>query len=55
MEADRKLDKRHAVEDAMSAAFIRNCPKCEKPFIKDSGCNKITVSSIIITTHLIVY
>nr|XP_031857357.1 uncharacterized protein CI109_007221 [Kwoniella shandongensis]KAA5524429.1 hypothetical protein CI109_007221 [Kwoniella shandongensis] len=41
MEADRNLDKRHAVEDAMSEALIRKCPKCAKPFIKDSGCNKI--------------
>jgi len=26
----------------MSAALMRNCPKCKKPFIKESGCNKIT-------------
>ncbi|KAK8861257.1 hypothetical protein IAR55_002076 [Kwoniella newhampshirensis] len=39
--ADRKLDKRHTVEDAMSEALIRKCPKCSKPFIKDFGCNKI--------------
>ncbi|WVQ83480.1 hypothetical protein IAT38_005621 [Cryptococcus sp. DSM 104549] len=42
MEADRKLNSRHAVEDAMSEALIRKCPKCSKPFIKESGCNKIT-------------
>jgi TRIAD3 protein (E3 ubiquitin-protein ligase RNF216) len=45
MEADKKLDKRHAIEDAMSDALIRKCPKCEKPFIKEAGCNKITVSA----------
>jgi hypothetical protein len=39
-----KEDKRHAVEDAMSEALIRKCPKCAKPYIKDSGCNKIRVS-----------
>jgi len=42
--ASRKADKRHAVEDAMSEALIRKCPKCAKPYIKDSGCNKIRVS-----------
>jgi TRIAD3 protein (E3 ubiquitin-protein ligase RNF216) len=43
--AEAKADKRHAVEDAMSEALIRKCPKCAKPYIKDSGCNKITVRS----------
>ncbi len=37
MDADRKLDKRHVVEDAMSDALIRKCPKCAKPFVKESG------------------
>ncbi|KIR76730.1 E3 ubiquitin-protein ligase RNF216 [Cryptococcus gattii EJB2] len=41
MDKERTLNRRHAVEDAMSAALIRNCPKCTKPFVKDSGCNKI--------------
>jgi TRIAD3 protein (E3 ubiquitin-protein ligase RNF216) len=37
MEADSKLNNRHVVEDAMSEALIRKCPKCAKPFVKDSG------------------
>lgn len=37
VEADSKLDKRHAVEDAMSAALIRNCPRCKKAFVKEGG------------------
>nr|XP_019012339.1 uncharacterized protein I206_03186 [Kwoniella pini CBS 10737]OCF51120.1 hypothetical protein I206_03186 [Kwoniella pini CBS 10737] len=41
VEADLKLNHRHTVEDAMSEALIRRCPKCEKPYIKESGCNKI--------------
>ncbi|ODN77001.1 hypothetical protein, variant 7 [Cryptococcus amylolentus CBS 6039] len=45
MDAESKLDRRHAVEDAMSAALIRNCPRCTKPFIKESGCNKIVCSN----------
>ncbi|OCF78207.1 hypothetical protein I204_00144 [Kwoniella mangroviensis CBS 8886] len=40
-EADLKLNNRHTVEDAMSEALIRRCPTCSKPYIKDSGCNKI--------------
>lgn len=36
-ETDRKADRRHAVEDAMSDALIRKCPKCSKPYIKEAG------------------
>ncbi|WWD08748.1 hypothetical protein V865_006861 [Kwoniella europaea PYCC6329] len=42
VEADLKLNNRHTVEDAMSEALIRRCPTCLKPYIKDSGCNKIS-------------
>ncbi len=38
-----KLDKHHAIEEAMSAALMRRCPKCTKPYLKEFGCNKITV------------
>ncbi|WVF67056.1 hypothetical protein IAT40_001800 [Kwoniella sp. CBS 6097] len=44
VEADLKLNNRHTVEDAMSEALIRKCPKCAKPYIKDTGCNKIHCS-----------
>ncbi|WVW79864.1 hypothetical protein I302_101834 [Kwoniella bestiolae CBS 10118] len=44
VEADVKLNHKHTVEDAMSEALIRKCPKCAKPYIKDSGCNKIHCS-----------
>jgi TRIAD3 protein (E3 ubiquitin-protein ligase RNF216) len=37
LDADSRLDKRHAVEEAMSEALVRNCPKCAKPFIKEEG------------------
>ena len=33
---------RHCVEEAMTLAKVRACPKCKKPFLKESGCNKIT-------------
>jgi TRIAD3 protein (E3 ubiquitin-protein ligase RNF216) len=39
---DSKLSLRHKVEEAMSAALIRNCNKCKHPFVKDHGCNKMT-------------
>lgn len=29
------------VEEEMSKALIRNCYKCQKPFIKLYGCNKM--------------
>ncbi|WVR04125.1 hypothetical protein IAU60_001124 [Kwoniella sp. DSM 27419] len=44
VEADLKLNNRHVVEDAMSEALIRRCPKCAKPYVKDDGCNKIICS-----------
>lgn len=42
MEEDKKLDGKHAVEEAMTRALMRNCPKCQKAFVKEYGCNKIT-------------
>ncbi|ETW80698.1 hypothetical protein HETIRDRAFT_476396 [Heterobasidion irregulare TC 32-1] len=42
MEEDKKLDGKHAIEEAMSRALMRNCPSCKKGFIKESGCNKMT-------------
>ena len=45
MEADHKLDHRHAVEEAMSEASIRKCPKCQQTFVKEDGCNKMTCSA----------
>ncbi|KAJ7509982.1 hypothetical protein B0H11DRAFT_1957067 [Mycena galericulata] len=42
MEEDKNLDGRHTIEEAMTRALMRNCPKCQKPFIKDQGCNKMS-------------
>ncbi|GAA5944602.1 E3 ubiquitin-protein ligase RNF216 [Sporobolomyces koalae] len=43
---DAKIDAVHRVEEAMSAALIRKCPKCSEPYIKEKdSCNKITCAS----------
>ncbi|TLD27235.1 hypothetical protein PspLS_04941 [Pyricularia sp. CBS 133598] len=39
---DDSISARHTIEEAMSAAMIRNCNKCKTPFIKENGCNKMT-------------
>ncbi|KAJ8487522.1 hypothetical protein ONZ45_g14302 [Pleurotus djamor] len=36
---DVQLGGQHAVEEAMTKALLRNCPKCQKVFIKESGPN----------------
>ncbi|KIK93205.1 hypothetical protein PAXRUDRAFT_829200 [Paxillus rubicundulus Ve08.2h10] len=42
MEDDKHLDAQHVIEEAMTRALMRNCPKCQKSFIKEMGCNKMT-------------
>ncbi|EJT97149.1 hypothetical protein DACRYDRAFT_72456, partial [Dacryopinax primogenitus] len=41
-EDDLRLNARHMVEEAMSNALMRKCPKCHHPFVKEGGCNKMT-------------
>ncbi|GAA5969582.1 hypothetical protein JCM11641_008168 [Rhodosporidiobolus odoratus] len=48
VDEDAKISTVHRVEEAMSAALIRRCPKdgCGEPYIKENGtCNKIICSS----------
>ncbi|KIJ11696.1 hypothetical protein PAXINDRAFT_84162 [Paxillus involutus ATCC 200175] len=42
VENDKHLDAQHVIEEAMTRALMRNCPKCQKSFIKEMGCNKMT-------------
>jgi TRIAD3 protein (E3 ubiquitin-protein ligase RNF216) len=39
---DNGLSIRRQIEEAMSAALIRKCNKCDTPFVKEEGCNKMT-------------
>ncbi|TRX96607.1 hypothetical protein FHL15_002509 [Xylaria flabelliformis] len=41
VDADRGLDARHALEEAMSEALIRRCNLCKNAFVKIDGCNKV--------------
>ena len=35
------MDERHAVEEAMTKALLKTCPKCGKQILKQDGCNKV--------------
>ncbi|XHG04433.1 hypothetical protein AWENTII_007701 [Aspergillus wentii] len=39
---ERGVSERHHVEEAMSEALIRSCPKCKVKIVKEMGCNKMT-------------
>ena len=41
---ERGISNRHLVEEAMTEAFIRPCPKCKVPIVKELGCNKMVCS-----------
>ncbi|KAK2812973.1 hypothetical protein FQN50_000994 [Emmonsiellopsis sp. PD_5] len=39
---DKKTPARQKIEEAMSEALIRTCPKCKVKIVKEDGCNKMT-------------
>lgn len=41
-ENDKDEAQRKQLEETMSAAKIRHCPKCSMAFLKETGCNKLT-------------
>ncbi|MCJ1384544.1 hypothetical protein MMC17_007661 [Xylographa soralifera] len=38
---EQGVSERHILEEAMTNAIIRACPKCGVPIFKDGGCNKM--------------
>ena len=42
VEKDTEVKARTRVEDAMTEAMLRECPKCKKKYFKEEGCNKMT-------------
>ncbi|KAF7984602.1 hypothetical protein HWV62_12799 [Athelia sp. TMB] len=46
VEDDKKLDARHLIEEAMTRALMRNCPKCQKAFVKEHGVRKAAQEAV---------
>ena len=42
---NNKINSRHKIEEAMTAALVRSCNKCKNQFIKEYGCNKMRCPS----------
>ena len=49
VESKKEAGGRTKVEEAMTNALVRTCPRpmCRRKFLKESGCNKMTVSAVI--------
>ncbi|KAL4878902.1 hypothetical protein BJY04DRAFT_220733 [Aspergillus karnatakaensis] len=41
---EKGLSERHEVEEAMSKALIRTCPRCQVKIVKEYGCNNMHCS-----------
>lgn len=36
---------RTSIEESMSGAYVRQCPRCHVAFVREAGCNKMTCPS----------
>lgn len=52
VEHEAETKGRLTVEEAISAAKIRQCPKCKKAFVKSDGCNKVRCGCGIYVCYL---
>jgi len=41
---EQGISERHIIEEAMTKALLKICPKCKVPILKDGGCNKLVCS-----------
>lgn len=39
---ENQISERHVLEEACTAALLKQCPKCHVQIIKDHGCNRLT-------------
>ncbi|KAG0722239.1 E3 ubiquitin-protein ligase RNF216 [Chionoecetes opilio] len=52
VERDDQKDARTVLENKMAEAMIRQCPKCEKRFVTEGGCNKMTCACGTVMCYL---
>ena len=41
---EQGVSERHIIEEAMTKALVKSCPKCQTSLLKDGGCNKMVCS-----------
>lgn len=39
---ENRISERHVVEEARTAALLKQCPQCNVPIFKDEGCNRLS-------------
>jgi TRIAD3 protein (E3 ubiquitin-protein ligase RNF216) len=44
VDEEKEVSARQKIEERMTAAKVRQCPKCPNKFFKSEGCNKMTCS-----------
>lgn len=52
VERPKDLKIRTEIEEKMTEALVRTCPKCGKKFVKTDGCNKMTCTCGAVMCYL---